>query len=108
VYGRGIMTITRENLIGRIWVCVDCMMLHANGEMPVDPREGEPEPLSEITEGFEVTAGMLREQHADGCDGDGDCDCETIPFSSAQCEGCGSYLAGERHAMTLWMPEVAA
>jgi hypothetical protein len=31
-----------------------------------------------------------------------DCDCESIPFATSRCDGCGSYLAGERFAMTLW------
>lgn len=33
---------------------------------------------------------------------DYECDCETNTFSTSQCEGCGSHLAGERHAMTLF------
>lgn len=33
---------------------------------------------------------------------DYECDCAENTFSTSQCEGCGSYLYGERYAMTLW------
>lgn len=36
---------------------------------------------------------------------DYECDCETNTFSKSQCEGCGSWLYGERHAMTLFKEE---
>lgn len=91
---------------GTLWVCVDCMILHANGEQPTDPQPGEPEPLSAIPPHHTVTAGLLSEEHHDGCAYVGgtadECECAEINFSSASCEGCGSHLAGERHALTLW------
>jgi hypothetical protein len=79
-----------------IWVCVDCLMLHANGETAENP---DMPPLG-LLEGQEVTLGILKEQHR-GCDDD--CtDCETQEFSWCRCEGCGSSLGGSRHAMTVW------
>jgi len=32
----------------------------------------------------------------------GDCDCETDTFSTSQCDVCGTYDAGERHAVSFW------
>lgn len=55
--------------------------------------------------------GMAREEHAEDClfrtmgsdaPDDYECDCERNTFSTSQCEGCGSWLHGERHALTLW------
>ncbi len=115
---------------GTIWVCVDCLMHHANGECGGCHNDGhDEEPLSSIGEGFHVAVGMSREEHecreceghydtdealiAAGigepmfCDGTcqpapEECDCETNTYSTSQCEGCGSWLHGERHAMTLF------
>lgn len=103
-----------------IWVCVDCIMHHANGECgSCHTDEGhDREPLGLVDKpmsGYDtVTAGMLNERHDESClrfiragmrngvPGDYECDCETMTFSWSSCEGCGSTLGGERHAMTLW------
>lgn len=59
------------------------------------------------------------EDHADDClikldcnrgnvanvKGGYECECDTNTFSKSQCDGCGSFLAGARHAMTLWKAE---
>ena len=87
---------------GPLWVCVDCIVLHCTGDLPADPAPGAPAPLSAIGAGYDITAGMLREHHAPDCAPDDDCDCETDAFSWQSCDGCGSPLAGERHALTLW------
>jgi len=89
---------------GTIWVCIDCTMHHANGECISchDDHGHDKEPLSAIEAPYSATAGMLREEHAEGCEPDDECDCEVNTFSRSQCEGCGSRLHGERHAMTLW------
>lgn len=98
---------------GTIWVCVCCMLSHANGECCADDAHGGDsiEPLSAIGEGFHVTMGMAYDEHADDClkrtmgsnaPGDYECDCETNTFSTSQCKGCGSWLYGARHAMTLF------
>jgi hypothetical protein len=110
---------------GTIWVCQDCMLHHANGECGScydDDRGHDREPLSAIGDGFHVAMGMTLSEHAEGClwrelatrsprTGDPaldnyECDCETNSYSTSQCEGCGSYLHGERHAMTLFGPEL--
>ncbi|MFF5471029.1 hypothetical protein [Streptomyces achromogenes] len=74
---------------GTIWVCQDCMLHHANGECGSchDQRGHDQEPLSLVkrSDGWEVSAAG-----------------ETDTYSTSSCEGCGSYLHGERHAMTLF------
>jgi hypothetical protein len=92
---------------GTIWVCVCCMLTHANGECCADDQHGGDsiEPLSSIEAPYSVTMGMAVEEHSCGRENGEDvdeCDCERNTFSTSQCEGCGSYLHGERHAMTLW------
>jgi hypothetical protein len=97
---------------GTIWVCVCCILSHANGECCADDQHGGDgvEPLSSIGDGFHVAMGMGYEEHAEDCETrihngvpDGyECDCETNTYSTSQCEGCGSYLHGERHAVTLF------
>jgi hypothetical protein len=97
--------------LGTIWVCVDCMLHHANGECGGCHEGHVAEPLSAIGDDFHVASGMAYEEHAEDClrrtqgsdaPGDYECDCETDTYSTSQCEGCGSYLHGERHAMTLF------
>lgn len=96
-----------------IWVCVDCIMHHANGECgSCHTDEGhDREPLCLVDKpmsGYDtVTMGMLNSEHAKDCGRRtgsyvSDCNCETMTFSWLSCEGCGSTLGGERHAMTLW------
>lgn len=100
---------TRTTL-GTIWVCQCCMLIHANGECCSDDVHGgdSREPLSAIGDGVSVTAGMLWSEHADDCPNRAaeswvaECDCERMTFTWSGCEGCGSTLGGERHALTLW------
>ena len=89
-----------------IWVCQDCLFVHANGE-----SEGMPEgkkPFSLIPEGDTVALGMLWEEHSEDCPNRAagehvdDCDCEKQDFSMSDCEACGDVLAGDRHAMTIF------
>lgn len=99
---------------GLIWVCQCCMLVMANGECCSDDEHGGDsiEPLAKITNGFSVTPGMGYEDHDTNCDRhpsnkgelpqDFECDCETNTFSMSQCQGCGSYLYGERYAAHLW------
>jgi hypothetical protein len=101
---------------GTIWVCQCCMLAHANGECCADDQHGGDgcEPLSAIEAPFTVAMGMAYEEHAEDCEthiqngapDNYECDCETNTYSTSQCEGCGSYLHGERHAMTLFGPEL--
>jgi hypothetical protein len=91
-----------------IWVCICCMLIHANGECGEDCHDKEP--WSAIGEEFEITMGLLAAEHADDCPvkitGDWqaveECDCAINTFSHSSCDGCGSPLAGERHAFTIW------
>lgn len=91
-----------------IWVCVDCIMHHANGECGGchDDEVGhDREPLN-LLDPANTAMGMTQEGHACGRQDDtyfGECDCETNTFSTSRCEGCGSWLRGERHAMTVWL-----
>lgn len=105
---------------GTIWVCQCCMLAHANGECCANDEHGGDgcEPLSAIETPFHVAMGMVHKEHAEEClwrelasrspqQGDPaldgyECECETNTYSTSQCEGCGSYLHGERHAMTLF------
>lgn len=103
---------------GTIWVCIDCMLHHANGECGGCHEGHDQEPLSAIEAPFTVAMGMTLSEHAEGClwrdlakrsprSGDPalenyECDCETNTYSTSQCDGCGSWLHGERHAMTLF------
>lgn len=124
------MSITKLPLIprrtepqGTIWVCLDCMMTDANGELPDDRDESQPEPWALWADwpAGELTMGTLDHecrvtdhtcQDADGYESDDcecpageiadECDCEHDSFSWRHCEGCGSSLGGERHAYTYW------
>lgn len=91
---------------GTIWVCLNCMLHHANGECG-DCHEGhDEEPLSLVGEGSHVTMGLRSPQHDPTCDPDvRDCCCEVRSFDTSRCEGCGSDLHGERHAMAIWVYE---
>lgn len=96
---------------GTIWVCIDCAMHQANGECDSchDSHGHDREPLGAVAAQHRATAGMLHEEHAETCEvrilghwpSDYECDCATNPFSRSRCEGCGSWLHGERHALTL-------
>jgi hypothetical protein len=92
------------------------MLTHANGECCDSDSHGgdNREPLSAIEAPYSVSLGMAREEHAEDClfrtegdnaPGDYECECERNTYSTSPCKGCGSYLHGERHAMTLWGPE---
>lgn len=91
-----------------IWVCQCCMLNHANGECGCGAYYGEDpdhDPLG-LVDNNKITSGSVQEEHSCGRQDDtyfGECDCETNTFSTSQCEGCGSWLHGERHAMTLWL-----
>lgn len=109
---------------GTIWVCGNCLHHHANGECGDchSDHGHDEEPLCLIEWPFTVAMGMGWEDHNDECltyvvndlkdrfpdmdwpeiPGDYECDCEENTFSTSDCDGCGTYLHGERHAMTLF------
>lgn len=89
-----------------VWVCTDCAQIQANGELG-DDRTPDAEPLW-LLSGMTVVAGMHPRDHDARCPrriAGGqveECDCETVPYSTTQCAGCGSSLAGDRHALTVF------
>lgn len=96
-------------IIGNIWLCIDCTLLHANGEYSPDRPADLPEPLSAIGVGESVTLGLLAEEHHEDCtpeDREEGCSCETDTFSTSPCGGCGDWHHGERHAATVWQDSV--
>jgi ribosomal protein L37AE/L43A len=75
--------------LGTIWVCRDCMLHHANGECGDchdDDYGHDREPWSHLDGNETVTMDSV--EHDD--------------YSRSSCDGCGSYLHGERHSFTLW------
>ncbi len=106
VNGRG--TISRvlhdRGMTGPIWVCPCCTLSHANGECCADDSHGGDgiEPWAKLPEDMHPTMGILNSDHECGDPESGECDCERITFSTSQCDGCGSYLHGERHGFYLW------
>lgn len=94
--------------LGTIWVCQCCMLSDANGECCADDSHGGDgiAPWSDVDlTRYRPTMGIFLSDHSEYCDRDdrdGGCDCERIEFSASRCDGCGSWLAGERHAFTLW------
>lgn len=86
------------------WVCQCCLLVAANGECCADDEHGgdsmEPLGLAKDSDTWHLGG-----EHSDDCDAGNDsgCDCETDTFSTSQCDGCGSWLAGERHAMTVFV-----
>lgn len=94
-----------------IWVCQSCMLHHANGECGdcvEDLRHHDREPMW-LYSPQDVTMGMLVTEHSckssDELPHWWECDCEIKNFSWSICDGCGSTLGGERHAMTLWLSD---
>ena len=101
-----------------LWVCIDCMMAEANGELPdgfdEDGRSGDerrPVPWARVAEDSSiahVTAGMLADEHEDACPnygylpcpnvacGDGDVGAEDGPY--VECGSCSGDGHGPRRA----------
>jgi hypothetical protein len=96
--------------LGTIWVCLCCLFAReGDGCAGQHEHTDEPWALIDSDPSVRVTAGMSWEEHAGDCANRrathsriDDCDCERDSFSASSCDGCGSALAGERHAYTLW------
>lgn len=88
------------NIIGEIWVCQSCMLVHANGECG-ELEDGEPEPLSLVDDRY---LAMGTQEHSDTCPGETEegCDCAEHGFCTTRCEGCGSELYGERYSLVVF------
>lgn len=79
-----------------IWVCIDCHLSYMTGEAPEVP-------VWTITDTKFVSPGFMLEEHVGETDCYySECECETKSFDSTSCDGCGSTLAGQRHAYTYW------
>lgn len=93
-----------NKLICTIWVCEDCMLHEANGECGSchDDNGHDVEPWAKLGDDERVTMGLSYDEHTCDDPRSGECECEINTFSTSQCEGCGSWLHGERHAFALW------
>ncbi len=87
-----------------VWACIDCTLMHANGETGELPDGCVP--LSEVRDDEQVTMGLTEEEHHEDCTewdrSEGNCDCDRISFTWQSCELCTCRLGGERQAFTLW------
>jgi len=109
---------THEQATVPQWVCIHCFVHLVNGDC-TDVWSGEGDEYIGCSEegrvpmnlfgDMHITPGMLWSEHAccGGCNVHtaDECDCETITFSWSACDGCGSLLGGERHAVTGWIKE---
>lgn len=98
------------------WVCVCCLMRLANDDVTGCENSCAPDHAPSLLTSYpgdaDLTIGMLIEEHPPECENrqaaeagianEVECECETITFSKSWCDGCGSPLAGERHAVTMW------
>lgn len=93
--------------------CYEPHTYPVDGTAPVLHGGDGRKPLSQIGPDDGLAMGMGHEDHGTYCEvrkqgtwpDNYECNCETDTFSRAQCEGCGSYLHGERHAMTVFPGE---
>lgn len=62
-----------DKIVCEMWVCLCCMLTHANGECCSSDEHGGDgvKPLSEVdfAGGFSVTMGLLAEEHHEGLHG---------------------------------------
>ena len=88
-----------------IAVCIDCVILLANGETPPNMDEADTdrylEAIEHYTEGRHVTLGRVHEcTHEAECEG---CD-DSLGFSWSLCDMCRRpQNAGDRYAATIWL-----
>jgi hypothetical protein len=95
----------------QLWVCSDCLMMLANGDMPEDmPEDYQSAFLARHTAGLEreldghygnVVAGGAHHCGDGEAWRDGDCACEDGGFSNGECDLCRDGLAGDRYAATV-------
>lgn len=98
------------------WVCTCCLLKLANDDTSgcedsctIGTDDHPARWLEQYPGDTDLTIGMLRREHWRECPnrhpsagGAYECNCETIDFTSTPCAGCGSHLAGSRHAVTMW------
>lgn len=86
-------------------VCYDCYAMEVNGELGDDTYTPDRDPLGEIPRDATVTSGWLDSEYTargetppDWESGEDD----SLGFSWAPCDGCGSVLGGDRFPLTVW------
>lgn len=100
-----------------LWVCVDCLILVVNGDVPADMTGDEASDFvttinDNIPSDCHLVPGLVAEEHHEDCPVHPDdsrdwhthecTGCEADPFSWRRCDACRRPgQAGERHAMTM-------
>lgn len=87
-------------------MCPCCVYALENGDHTCDC---ETDVLSALDDRYWYTSGLGWEDHheqchvslSEGADRD-ECDCETDNFHRFTCEGCGEYVVGQAHAVTIF------
>ena len=90
---QGLMHVYHEQ-----YVCVDCVMFIANGDLPEDEEDASCLLLEfdrYAQENIEWRLGSCKITLEDGIEVR--VDLEDLDFSKAECDCCGSSLAGSRH-----------
>ncbi len=86
---------TDPDVISNLWVCTDCVMYIANGELPEEDADV----------GRAILDGIERERPYDWvCESPHDDEGEgadQVDFSWRACECCNSHLGGSRHRCAL-------
>ena len=89
---------TKVEVLGPYWVCSDCLMFIANGDLPdcADDETAKAVVAGVESEPGHWVAGGECEEHQDHnhCAESG---CDSRDFSWSDCECCGSSLGGSRH-----------
>lgn len=77
----------------QLWVCIDCYdEVHGIGDGRTTLHDEYPRAR------YWLDSGLI---NGCNCNPDLGCDCDTVDFSRASCEGCQSGLAGSRHAIVV-------
>ncbi len=91
-------TITTDRETGYpVAVCVDCVHVLANGELP-DDSAWSADDHADAMDATQPGASDFTLACGEECEG---------WFSWASCDGCGSTLGGERHPAVVWFPRDA-
>ena len=96
-------------VLGPYWVCTDCIMFLANGDLPADDSGAASAIVAgcEREDPYRWVCGGTCEEHApteenprawEACSEAG---CDEMDFSWRTCDCCGSKLGGSRHKASL-------
>lgn len=88
-----------ELIADDLWLCTDCTMLTANGELGQGDADADKAHADAMTAhlGADWHRGLVLGGCTHAADGEDSCGCDRVEFSSRGCDGCGSPLAGYRH-----------